>query len=421
MSNEKAASEVIFDEKHSENVDPDENTVQLENKSNTGGNSLSSAQQEKIAHYIENLMSTKSDSQIEAYEIITHLVATLGNDANDNSLVKYLAANSEKTFNQNAMKVLAGRFGVEKFHSEYEASKSNLLLNQSVGNSPETKEPQNKSPQNTESKKKDELTEGVKVVHKNIQDYVYDSITKDYPDLDEKTKRFLAEQISKDGMKEAMKGQGTGGGGGGYGPSGSVDTLANITRNAFVAANRFAAKALGGVAGMALSPVTGTARLMGVGNKDTYETTMLKDSVSKLSTAKDSLNHSVSLLKKTEDNELWGSKGKAVEKKEMLKTINKKLDDVNALKDAVESDMSRDGVCKKTKMKCLGELSDTKDVLSRFDKDLGNSAPEKRLKEKANDISKTITAIINALKNLFSKDKTNTQEVDNSNSYSPNP
>ncbi len=82
---------------------------------------ISEKDQGSISEMIEKFMPD-DEKPLEASEIIKHLGDSLSEDAGENPIIEHLSKNAEKSFTRDDMKVMAGKFGVEKYKEHFELS-----------------------------------------------------------------------------------------------------------------------------------------------------------------------------------------------------------------------------------------------------------------------------------------------------------
>lgn len=433
---------------------------------------ISEKDQAAISDLIEKFMPD-DDKALESAEIIKHLGDSLSEDAGENALIEHLSKNSEKKFTRDEMKILSGKFGVEKYKANYEASQENSNSKEKAQGDYDNDEAERinrfmNGPDSSEvnrprtvNERISDLSKENKVIFENIKSEWIKTNKDKFEGLSEDEIEQLADKIVIDALESSIKQSGM------EKPdnkqsvnpmqaspmsnqmqqglpqgvpqqvSGSsfmdIAMLAyKLTRNATASVAGGAAGVAKGVkegvtrkkneAGLTIAPEQSQEEVVATPAEDnTYVDQVANSSQKNMASSIEDLNAQMEEVRELREKGEWANTDTMSKTKSKLDGISEKMDEINDLKNILNSDLKRDGVSDKTRMDSLKALDEAKKSIKDAKDGLGNSDSEKEVKQKAEKIMKAIDRIVKAIKNLFSKEKTRDEpenSVDNDASLS---
>lgn len=397
----------------------------------------SDTEHELVSDVIENFLPDDTNKTLSSEELIVHFIGKLGPLAEKNPIVLELSLNSEKSFNKDDMKAMAGKNGFEAYKKDYEASmaeekspapeKSPASLKMSSAETPPSNGKESKTDKMSEIDQKiAKLSPEEKVVFKNLKEDWLKNNKKLVSGMSEKEADQLASEINYEALMNAKNNyqpeQASGQMPRGGQMSSEEVALFKVAGAAFKIASKLTSNLAGGLMGVghgalkgsvdALKNIGGGSEVKDVTQSPNYESSIVENSKENLSNALVELDNNVKALKDKREKGNWSELGQEEDTKKLLKNIDRSLTDVNDLKNVLGNDVKRKGVDEETKLDGIKSLESVKDSMRKLDNNLEDTPSDNELKERAKSISKAIDRLVKAIKNLFSKDKEVTKEND---------
>jgi len=407
---------------------------------------ISDKGQKAISETIEKYMPEK-DKSLASTELISYFIESLGEEADGNEFVSHLVQNTDKSFNSDQLKLLAGKYGVEEYRDAYEASVKEATQTKANGSPAENKKTFKEQVLGSDPQ--------MEVIFDNLKEQFKKENRSKYKGVSDQEFDKIAEKIILNSMNEAKKLQQNNenknrdksnqinqpqdpqgfGGGGGIPQSGAA--LMELAKTAFKIAGQAAAVTLGATAGVIDGVYKKTTEMLAgpVGNdndidtldtepeskkmKVSYQDEILNKSRDKLTSSLAELDSDLEKYKASKKSGKWEKWGKGLTpekgEKYALNKIEKKLTEIGDIKNVIRADSKREDVSNDARMKAIDSLDKAADTMKNVDDSLDNSNSELAIKEKAKAIAKSIARLISSIKNLFTRSKDNESGTSNTN------